>query len=45
MGRKARKTVEQRFLLTRLVEQYLDLFGSFETNYTLKSRKDSSIRK
>lgn len=26
-------------------KQYLDLFGSFETNYTLKSRKDSSIRK
>jgi trehalose synthase len=33
MGRKARETVRQKFLLTRLLEQYLDLFGSFETVY------------
>jgi trehalose synthase len=38
MGRKARKTVEERFLLTRLVEQYLDLFGSFEADFRLRGR-------
>jgi trehalose synthase len=27
MGRKARKTVRKNFLLTRYLEQYLDLFG------------------
>lgn len=37
MGRKARETVQERFLLTRLVEQYLDLFSSFETNFRLRS--------
>src|SRR6266571_4963975 len=31
MGNRARETVRERFLLTRLLEQYLDLFGSFET--------------
>ncbi|MDI6854201.1 MAG: glycosyltransferase [Deltaproteobacteria bacterium] len=33
MGKKAKETVKQKFLLTRLLEQYLDLFGSFETIY------------
>jgi trehalose synthase len=37
MGRKARETVRQHFLLTRYLEQYLDLFNSFETIYRLKS--------
>jgi trehalose synthase len=36
MGRKAKETVRQRFLLTRYLEQYLDLFNSFETIYRLK---------
>ena len=31
MGEKARETVRQKFLMTRLVEQYMDLFDSFET--------------
>jgi trehalose synthase len=35
MGVAARKTVEDRFLLTRLLEQYLDLFNSFEAIYRL----------
>jgi trehalose synthase len=35
MGRRARETVRERFLLTRLLEQYLDLFASFETVYRL----------
>ncbi len=36
MGKKAKETVKKKFLMTRLVEQYLDLFNSFETNYKLK---------
>ncbi len=35
MGQKARKTVRERFLLTRLLEDYLDLFSSFETIFRL----------
>jgi trehalose synthase len=35
LGQKARETVRQRFLLTRLLEQYLDLFSSFETFFRL----------
>jgi len=33
IGHKARETVREKFLLTRYVEQYLDLFGAFETNF------------
>jgi trehalose synthase len=36
MGRKARETVKERFLLLRNMEQYLDLFNSFETNFRLR---------
>ena len=36
MGRKARQTVAGRFLLTRNLEDYLDLFGSFETIFRLR---------
>lgn len=36
LGEKARETVREKFLLTRYLEQYLDLFGSFETVYRLK---------
>jgi trehalose synthase len=36
MGNKARETVENNFLMSRLLEEYLDLFNSFETNYKLK---------
>jgi trehalose synthase len=35
MGRKAKESVRQRFLLTRYLEQYLDLLGSFETIFRL----------
>jgi len=35
MGKKARETVIKRFLMTRYLEQYLDLFNSFETIYKL----------
>lgn len=36
MGKKARKSVEKCFLIARIVEDYLDLFGAFEVNYRLK---------
>jgi trehalose synthase len=35
MGERARETVRDRFLLSRLLEQYLDLFASFETVFRL----------
>jgi trehalose synthase len=38
MASKARETVVEKFLLIRLLEQYLDLFNAFETGFTLKSR-------
>jgi trehalose synthase len=40
MGKRARETVKKRFLLTRLLEQYLDLFNSFETIHRLRGRFD-----
>ena len=36
VGNNAKETIKKRFLLTRLLEQYLDLFSSFETVYKLK---------
>jgi trehalose synthase len=38
LGQKARETVRQRFLLTRLLEQYLDLFNSFEITFRLTDK-------
>ena len=36
MGQRGRETVKQKFLMTRLLEQYLDLFSSFEVRFLLK---------
>ena len=36
MGKQARETVKQRFLITRYLEQHLSLYNSFETVYRLK---------
>jgi trehalose synthase len=36
MGEAAREKVRQRFLMTRYLEQYLDLLGGFETHYRLR---------
>ncbi len=36
MGKKAKETVRKKFLLTRYLEQYLDLFISFETIYRFR---------
>jgi len=39
MGKRAKETVRKKFLLTRYLEQYLDLFHSFETIYRLKKNR------
>jgi len=38
LGQRAKETVAKRFLLTRYLEQYLDLFNSFEVLYRLKRK-------
>ncbi len=35
MGEKARETVRRKFLMSRYIEEYLNLFNSFETIYRL----------
>jgi trehalose synthase len=42
LGEAAKETVRRQFLLTRYLEQYLDLFASFETIYRLNRRHASS---
>jgi trehalose synthase len=37
MGQKAKETVRKHFLMIRYLEQYLDLFNSFETVYRLRN--------
>ena len=36
IGQKARETVREKFLLTRYVEQYLDLFAAFDKDFHLQ---------
>ncbi len=36
MGKKGREKVKKQFLMLRLLEDYLDLFNSFETTYRLR---------
>jgi trehalose synthase len=43
MGRKAREKVRQHFLITRYLEQYLDLFDCFESHYRLDTDKLDSL--
>ena len=37
LGARARQTVAERFLMTRLFEDWLDLIGSFEAHFQLKA--------
>ena len=37
LGSRARETVRKNFLMTRYLEQYLELFNSFETNFCLRT--------
>jgi len=45
MGQKAKEKVRQQFLLTRYMEQYLDLFNSFETVFKLKETSKTAGEK
>ncbi|OCC24226.1 glycosyl transferase family 1 [Croceicoccus estronivorus] len=38
IGREARETVRSRFLMTRLMEDWLDLFGAFEPHFSLTGK-------
>jgi trehalose synthase len=42
MGRAARETVKDRFLMVRLLEQYLDLFNGFEMRFSMKKENGSA---
>ena len=42
IGRRARETVRQRFLMSRLIEQYLDLFSAFEATFSLNQQRLSA---
>jgi trehalose synthase len=44
MGQRAREKVQQQFLLTRYMEQYLDLFNSFEMVFKIKPAAGSGIQ-
>ncbi len=39
LGKQAKKTVTKNFLLIRMLEQYLDLFTSFDTVYKLRKKQ------
>jgi trehalose synthase len=45
LGRKAKETVRQKFLMIHYLEKYLDLFNSFETIYRLKKIHPPSEKK
>jgi trehalose synthase len=36
MGSRARETVREQFLMTALLERYLDLFNAFEPDFRLR---------
>jgi trehalose synthase len=38
LGARARETVRERFLLTRLMEEWLDLIGAFEAEFRLRDQ-------
>ncbi len=41
LGANARETVRQRFLMTRLMEEWLDLLGAFEARFQLRRMAES----
>jgi trehalose synthase len=44
LGERARETVRERYLMTRLLEDWLDLVASFETVFRLKARANARGR-
>jgi trehalose synthase len=43
LGRAAKETVRKRFLMTRLMEEWLDLIGSFEARFPLRGPHSSPM--
>ena len=43
LGRRARETVREKFLLTRMVEQSLDMFSAFEPEFRLNHRQTAAL--
>ena len=43
LGTAAQKTVKQRFLLSRKIEQYLDLFSAFEPQFSVNQQKLTAL--
>jgi trehalose synthase len=43
LGERARATVRERFLLTRMIEQSLDLFSAFEPEFRLNHRQAAAL--
>jgi trehalose synthase len=41
LGQKARESVRKRFLMTRLMEDWLDLLGAFEANFRLRGATEA----
>jgi trehalose synthase len=41
LGKKAKETVSERFLMTRLMEEWLDLISAFEPNFRLRGEAGS----
>lgn len=41
LGKRAKESVRERFLMTRLMEDWLDLIGSFEASFRLKGNVDA----
>ncbi len=44
LGTAARETVREHFLMSRLAEQYLDLFSAFEPTFAPNHRRAGSLR-
>jgi trehalose synthase len=42
LGAAARERVRERFLMSRVLEQYLDLFAAFEPRFGLNNRRDAA---
>jgi trehalose synthase len=40
LGAAARRTVAERFLMSRLMEDWLDLIGAFEPSFPLRASAD-----
>jgi trehalose synthase len=43
LGACAKETVRQKFLLTRNLEEYLDLFAAFQTEFRLASQPAAGV--